>query len=87
MRSLIALFVLTASAALAVPCAELPVLFIVQDKSGSMNFAPDGTTATAANATNGHIALSPFHARSSADGPPPAAHGTKTRAASATAAT
>lgn len=56
MRSLIALFLLTASAALAVPCAELPVLFIVQDKSGSMNFAPDGTTATTANPSKWSIA-------------------------------
>ncbi len=33
----------------AAPCTDLPVLFIVQDKSGSMNFAPDGTTASASN--------------------------------------
>jgi len=41
--------VLAAAPALAVPCSELPVLFIVQDKSGSMDKAPDGTTATASN--------------------------------------
>ncbi len=34
----------TASAA---ACSELPVLFIVQDKSGSMNFDPTGAAATA----------------------------------------
>lgn len=56
MRSLIAALVLTAPAALAVPCSELPVLFVVQDKSGSMNFAPDGTTATAANPSKWSIA-------------------------------
>ncbi len=56
MRSLIASAVLAASAAFAVPCAELPVLFIVQDKSGSMNFAPDGTTASTANPSKWSIA-------------------------------
>src|SRR3990167_1290933 len=56
MRRLIAVCLLAAPAALAVPCAELPVLFIVQDKSGSMNFAPDGTTATAANPSKWSIA-------------------------------
>ncbi len=34
---------------LAAPCNELPVLFIVQDKSGSMNFDPDGKPATASS--------------------------------------
>lgn len=56
MRSLIAALTLLASTALAVPCAELPVLFVVQDKSGSMNFAPDGTTASAANPSKWTIA-------------------------------
>ena len=57
MRSLIAAVIaLTASSALAAPCAELPVLFIVQDKSGSMNFAPDGTTASATNPSKWSIA-------------------------------
>ncbi|MEW6430261.1 MAG: vWA domain-containing protein [Myxococcota bacterium] len=37
------------TAALAVPCSELPVLFVVQDKSGSMDKAPDGSTASASN--------------------------------------
>lgn len=56
MRHLIAALVLSASAALAAPCAELPVLFVVQDKSGSMNFAPDGTTASATNPSKWSIA-------------------------------
>ena len=57
MRSLLAALVLTAAAsAFAAPCVELPVLFIVQDKSGSMNFAPDGTTATTANPSKWSIA-------------------------------
>ena len=30
-------------------CSELPVLFVVQDKSGSMNFDPDGNMATPAS--------------------------------------
>ncbi|GMU61933.1 MAG: hypothetical protein AMXMBFR34_36960 [Myxococcaceae bacterium] len=50
MRVLVsALCVVVAAPALAVPCSELPVLFIVQDKSGSMDKAPDGSTATAGN--------------------------------------
>ncbi len=44
--------------ALASPCTDLPVLFIVQDKSGSMNFAPDGTTATSSNPSKWSIAQS-----------------------------
>lgn len=58
MRSLIAALTLVASTALAVPCSELPVLFIVQDKSGSMNFAPDGSTATSSNPSKWTIARS-----------------------------
>ncbi len=38
-----------APAAWAKACTELPVLFVVQDKSGSMDFDPDGNTATAAS--------------------------------------
>lgn len=57
MRSLIAaVLALAASSAFAAPCAELPVLFVVQDKSGSMNFAPDGTTATPTNPSKWNIA-------------------------------
>ncbi|MDP2269540.1 MAG: VWA domain-containing protein [Archangium sp.] len=56
MRSLIAIVALAASSALAAPCVELPVLFIVQDKSGSMNFAPDGTTASTTNPSKWSIA-------------------------------
>ena len=56
MRSLIAALTLVASTALAVPCTELPVLFIVQDKSGSMNFAADGTTASSSNPSKWTIA-------------------------------
>lgn len=48
-RSVVLVAVLAAFPALAVPCSELPVLFVVQDKSGSMDKAPDGSTATAAN--------------------------------------
>lgn len=56
MRCLFAAVVVAASSAFAAPCVELPVLFIVQDKSGSMNFAPDGTTATTANPSKWSIA-------------------------------
>lgn len=56
MRSLISAFLLVASVAAAAPCNELPVLFIVQDKSGSMAKAPDGSTATAANPSKWSIA-------------------------------
>jgi Mg-chelatase subunit ChlD len=56
MRSLTALIVLLASVASAAPCSELPVLFIVQDKSGSMTRAPDGSTATTANPSKWSIA-------------------------------
>ncbi|PZR10547.1 MAG: hypothetical protein DI536_20105 [Archangium gephyra] len=56
MRSLVAALTLVASTALAVPCTELPVLFLVQDKSGSMNFAPDGTAASASNPSKWSIA-------------------------------
>ena len=35
--------------AAAAPCSELPVLFVVQDKSGSMNFDPNGQTPTASS--------------------------------------
>ena len=39
---------LISSAAFAAPCQELPVLFIVQDKSGSMAGAPDPVNAPSA---------------------------------------
>ncbi|MBE2250416.1 MAG: hypothetical protein IAE78_12810 [Myxococcus sp.] len=47
---------LVASAALAQPCTELPILFIVQDKSGSMAGAPSGGAATASNPSKWSIA-------------------------------
>jgi hypothetical protein len=46
------------SVSFAVPCAELPALFVVQDKSGSMNFAPDGSAASATNSSKWTIAQS-----------------------------
>lgn len=50
MRVLVsALCVVVAAPALAVPCSELPVLFIVQDKSGSMAGAPSGGASSATN--------------------------------------
>jgi hypothetical protein len=50
MRALLTgLVAFLATPAFAVPCTELPVLFVVQDKSGSMDKAPDGSTASAAN--------------------------------------
>jgi MYXO-CTERM domain-containing protein len=57
MRTLLAsLIALASSATLAAPCTELPVLFIVQDKSGSMAKAPDGSTATTGNPSKWSIA-------------------------------
>jgi MYXO-CTERM domain-containing protein len=56
MRSLLASLILVASVAAAAPCSELPVLFVVQDKSGSMAKAPDGSTATAGNPSKWSIA-------------------------------
>jgi hypothetical protein len=56
MRMLIASVWLLALPAAALPCTDLPVLFVVQDKSGSMNFAPDGTAPTAANPSKWSIA-------------------------------
>jgi uncharacterized protein (TIGR03382 family) len=57
MRTFLALLVVAASStALAVPCTDLPVLFIVQDKSGSMNKAPDGSPAGATNPSKWSIA-------------------------------
>jgi MYXO-CTERM domain-containing protein len=53
---LIASLLLTATTAAAAPCDELPVLFVVQDKSGSMNFAPDGSTASSTNPSKWTIA-------------------------------
>lgn len=47
---------LVAVAAAAQPCTELPILFIVQDKSGSMAFNPSGTAATATNPSKWSIA-------------------------------
>lgn len=46
---ILASIVLLGTPALAVPCTDLPVLFVVQDKSGSMDKAPDGSAATASN--------------------------------------
>lgn len=46
MRQVFILISLLAVPAMAAPCSELPVLFIVQDKSGSMDKAPDGSPAT-----------------------------------------
>lgn len=48
-RALAAFLVLAGAHASAVPCTELPVLFIVQDKSGTMNAAPDGQPVSASN--------------------------------------
>src|SRR4051812_42935869 len=48
MRPLLVTVVLSSSAAFAAPCTELPVLFIVQDKSGSMSGAPDPLAAPTA---------------------------------------
>ncbi len=45
-------------AGLAAPCTELPVLHIVQDKSGSMADAPDGTAPTLSNPSKWDIASS-----------------------------
>lgn len=56
MRSLVAALLTLSTAALAVPCSELPVLFIVQDKSGSMAKAPDGSTASGSNPSKWSIA-------------------------------
>lgn len=55
MRSIL-LAALVATPVLAAPCTELPVLFFVQDKSGSMDKAPDGTASTAANPSKWSIA-------------------------------
>jgi hypothetical protein len=57
MRTAIILLVLLASSsALAAPCTELPVLFIVQDKSGSMRKTPAGGVADGANPSKWDIA-------------------------------
>jgi uncharacterized membrane protein YgcG len=48
--------VASSTSVLAAPCTELPVLFVVQDKSGSMAKAPDGSNATAANPSKWSIA-------------------------------
>ena len=37
---------LAASTASAVPCNTLPTMLVVQDRSGSMNDSPTGTTCT-----------------------------------------
>lgn len=55
-RLLIAVLALASTLAAAAPCNELPVLFIVQDKSGSMAKAPDGSTADATNPSKWSIA-------------------------------
>lgn len=55
-RALILLFVVVAQVALAQPCTELPILFIVQDKSGSMAGSPTGGTASATNPSKWTIA-------------------------------
>lgn len=46
---LLSVALICASVAHATPCSELPVLYLVQDKSGTMSKAPDGTTATTNN--------------------------------------
>lgn len=56
MRTLLATLILLSTVAAAAPCTELPVLFIVQDKSGSMAKAPDGSTASATNPSKWSIA-------------------------------
>ncbi|MDX2013645.1 MAG: vWA domain-containing protein [Myxococcaceae bacterium] len=55
LRALVVSLVVT-SAALAQPCGELPVLFIVQDKSGSMAGSPTGGAASTANPSKWTIA-------------------------------
>jgi hypothetical protein len=55
LRALLVSLVMT-SAARAQPCSELPVLYIVQDKSGSMAGTPTGGTASAANPSKWSIA-------------------------------
>src|SRR5688572_33158941 len=58
LRLLIAAFAVASTASLGAPCTELPVLFIVQDKSGSMAKAPDGSTAGTGNPSKWSIAQS-----------------------------
>ena len=53
---LVLIAALLAAPAFGVPCTELPVLFVVQDKSGSMAKAPDGSTATTSNPSKWSIA-------------------------------
>lgn len=48
-RSLVMVAMVLSGVAAAAPCAELPVLFVVQDKSGSMRYGPDGNAASANN--------------------------------------
>jgi hypothetical protein len=55
LRALLVSLVMT-SAARAQPCSELPVLYIVQDKSGSMAGTPTGGTASAATPSKWSIA-------------------------------
>ncbi|MCA2981111.1 MAG: VWA domain-containing protein, partial [Myxococcaceae bacterium] len=47
---------LVSAAAAAQPCGDLPVLYIVQDKSGSMAASPTGGAATSANPSKWSIA-------------------------------
>lgn len=50
--------VVVAQLAAAQPCTELPILFIVQDKSGSMAASPTGGAASATNPSKWTIASS-----------------------------
>lgn len=48
-RSLFMVAMVVSGVSAAAPCVELPVLFVVQDKSGSMQYGPDGKAASANN--------------------------------------
>ncbi len=58
LRLILALTLCSSIIAAAAPCTELPVLFVVQDKSGSMDAAPDGSTASSSNPSKWSIAKS-----------------------------
>ena len=58
LRLILPLTLCTSFIAAAAPCTELPVLFVVQDKSGSMDAAPDGSTATSTSPSKWSIAKS-----------------------------
>lgn len=55
-RLLISMLLGVSGSALAQPCTELPILFIVQDKSGSMAGTANGNAVTSSNPTKWNIA-------------------------------